>query len=40
MTHYINEELKSEGVPVTVMTGREIRVHDDLLDAWERMEQQ
>lgn len=29
-----NERLTSEGIPLHVMPGQEIRVHDDLLDAW------
>lgn len=34
----VNERLRAEGVPVTVMAGQEIRVHDDLLEAWHRQE--
>ncbi|MCA0756504.1 protein tyrosine phosphatase [Paenibacillus sp. N4] len=34
----VNERLRAEGVPVTVAAGQEIRVHDDLLDAWNRKE--
>ncbi|WP_138754958.1 tyrosine-protein phosphatase [Paenibacillus sinopodophylli] len=37
-THTINEKLIAAGVPVTIRTGQEIRVHDDLLDAWSRNE--
>ncbi|KRE47878.1 tyrosine-protein phosphatase [Paenibacillus sp. Soil522] len=37
-THAINEQLMAAGVPVTIMTGQEVRVHDDLLDAWHRSE--
>lgn len=37
-TQTINEKLIAAGVPVTVRTGQEIRVHDDLLDAWNRNE--
>ncbi|OMF32590.1 protein tyrosine phosphatase [Paenibacillus sp. FSL H8-0548] len=37
-TRSINEQLIDAGVPVTVRTGQEIRVHDDLLDAWHRGE--
>lgn len=37
-THSINERLKAAGVPITIMTGQEVRVHDDLLDAWYRDE--
>ncbi|WP_429369544.1 tyrosine-protein phosphatase [Paenibacillus sp. DS2015] len=35
---HINERLVTEGVPLTIATGQEIRVHDDLLDAWSRKE--
>lgn len=34
----VNEQLISAGVPITIMTGQEIRVHDDLLEAWDRRE--
>ncbi|CAM4355325.1 protein tyrosine phosphatase [Paenibacillus alkaliterrae] len=34
----VNEQLRAKGVPVTIMTGQEIRVHDDLLEAWHRKE--
>lgn len=34
----INEQLIAAGVPVTIMPGQEIRVHDDLLEAWHRKE--
>ncbi|TFE28187.1 tyrosine-protein phosphatase [Cohnella luojiensis] len=34
----INEQLKAAGVPVVIKTGQEIRIHDDLLDAWYREE--
>lgn len=37
-THSINDKLMAAGVPVTIRTGQEIRVHDDLLDAWYRNE--
>lgn len=37
-THAINEQLIAAGVPVTIRTGQEIRVHDGLLDAWYRRE--
>lgn len=37
-TCQINEQLISAGVPVTIVTGQEIRVHDDLLEAWYRKE--
>ncbi|WP_053373015.1 tyrosine-protein phosphatase [Paenibacillus sp. FJAT-27812] len=37
-TSSINEQLLAAGVPVTIRTGQEIRVHDDLLDAWNRKE--
>ncbi len=33
-----NERLTAEGVPVTIASGQEIRVHGDLLDAWHRGE--
>nr|WP_246042116.1 CpsB/CapC family capsule biosynthesis tyrosine phosphatase [Cohnella pontilimi] len=33
-----NERLIEAGVPVTIMPGQEIRVHDDLLEAWYRQE--
>ncbi|AJS61164.1 tyrosine-protein phosphatase [Paenibacillus sp. IHBB 10380] len=38
LTRSINEQLIAEGVPVTIATGQEIRVHGDLLDAWFRNE--
>ncbi|MDQ6420690.1 CpsB/CapC family capsule biosynthesis tyrosine phosphatase [Paenibacillus sp. LHD-117] len=34
----LNERLTESGIPVSVHTGQEIRVHDDLLDAWHRHE--
>lgn len=34
----LNERLTAEGIPIKVLTGQEIRVHDDLLDAWSRQE--
>jgi protein-tyrosine phosphatase len=34
----INEQLIAAGVPVAIMPGQEIRVHDDLLEAWYREE--
>lgn len=34
----LNEKLVLEGLPVTLFPGQEIRVHDDLLDAWHRGE--
>lgn len=37
-THSVNEQLMAAGVPVTIRTGQEVRVHDDLLDAWHRGE--
>ncbi|MGO4547598.1 tyrosine-protein phosphatase [Paenibacillus sp. 2TAB23] len=37
-TKAINEKLIAEGVPVTIRSGQEIRVHEDLLDAWSRKE--
>lgn len=37
-TRRVNEQLKAAGVPVAIMPGQEIRVHDDLLEAWERRE--
>ncbi|NIK78190.1 protein-tyrosine phosphatase [Paenibacillus castaneae] len=37
-TRSINEQLFAAGVPVTIRTGQEIRVHDDLLEAWYRNE--
>lgn len=32
------ERLAAEGIPLKVECGQEIRVHDDLLDAWQRNE--
>lgn len=37
-TRSVNEQLMAEGVPVAIMTGQEIRVHNDLLDSWYRQE--
>lgn len=37
-THRINDQLRAAGVPVTIRPGQEIRVHDDLLEAWYREE--
>lgn len=37
-TQSINERLMEAGVSVTIRAGQEIRVHDDLLDAWNRKE--
>ncbi|WP_169087667.1 tyrosine-protein phosphatase [Paenibacillus sp. PL91] len=37
-TSSINDQLLAAGVPVTIRAGQEIRVHDDLLDAWNRKE--
>ena len=37
-TRQMNVKLKAEGVPITIMTGQEIRVHSDLLEAWFRKE--
>jgi len=37
-THSVNEQLMAAGVPVTIRPGQEVRVHDDLLDAWHRGE--
>ncbi|MGM0883183.1 MAG: tyrosine-protein phosphatase [Bacillota bacterium] len=37
-TMRVNEQLIAAGVPVTIMPGQEIRVHDDLLEAWDRRE--
>jgi protein-tyrosine phosphatase len=37
-TMRVNERLKAAGVPVAIMPGQEIRVHDDLLEAWDRRE--
>jgi protein-tyrosine phosphatase len=34
----VNARLIEAGVPVTIAAGQEIRVHDDLLDAWSRDE--
>ncbi|WP_373230151.1 tyrosine-protein phosphatase [Cohnella sp.] len=34
----INEQLIAAGVPIAIMPGQEIRVHDDLLEAWYREE--
>lgn len=34
----LNEQLIAAGVPLTIRAGQEIRVHDDLLDAWNRKE--
>lgn len=33
-----NERMVTEGIPLVVKTGQEIRIHDDLLDAWGRQE--
>lgn len=33
-----NDRLAAAGIPLTVRPGQEIRVHDDLLDAWSRGE--
>jgi protein-tyrosine phosphatase len=37
-TRRVNERLIASGVPVSIMSGQEIRVHDDLLEAWNRGE--
>lgn len=37
-TRHINELLIAEGVPITIVTGQEIRLHGDLLEAWFRQE--
>ncbi|MCL6457985.1 MAG: protein tyrosine phosphatase, partial [Gorillibacterium sp.] len=37
-TRQINEQLSAAGVLVTILSGQEIRVHDDLLEAWQRKE--
>ncbi|WP_424769265.1 tyrosine-protein phosphatase [Paenibacillus sp. sgz302251] len=37
-TRTINQRLMDAGVPVTIVGGQEIRVHDELLDAWYRGE--
>lgn len=34
----LNDRLVSEGIPLVVRPGQEIRVHDDLLEAWSRGE--
>jgi protein-tyrosine phosphatase len=34
----LNERFRAENVPVAITTGQEIRVHDDLLEAWQRQE--
>ncbi len=34
----LNERFSAENVPVTIQSGQEIRVHDDLLEAWQRRE--
>ena len=34
----LNHQLAEAGLPVTIFPGQEIRVHDDLLDAWHRGE--
>jgi protein-tyrosine phosphatase len=34
----VQERLKAEGIPLVIHPGQEIRVHDDLLDAWTRGE--
>ncbi|KIL35372.1 protein tyrosine phosphatase [Cohnella kolymensis] len=34
----LNERLLAEGIPIKVLPGQEIRVHNDLLDAWSRRE--
>ncbi|MCU6708789.1 protein tyrosine phosphatase [Paenibacillus sp. J5C_2022] len=38
LTAETNERLRDAGVPVSIACGQEIRVHDDLLDAWHRAE--
>ncbi|OAB43942.1 tyrosine-protein phosphatase [Paenibacillus antarcticus] len=37
-TRHINEQLKNAGVPLSVRSGQEIRLHGDWLQAWYRME--
>lgn len=37
-TSRVNQQLNAAGVPITIVTGQEIRVHDDLLEAWDRKE--
>jgi protein-tyrosine phosphatase len=37
-TRRLNERLIAEGIPLTIETGQEIRIHGDLLDAWFRQE--
>ncbi|RXZ83401.1 protein tyrosine phosphatase [Paenibacillaceae bacterium] len=38
LTQEANERLQLAGIPLQVLSGQEIRVHDDLLDAWSRGE--
>mgnify|MGYP001168819044 CR=1 FL=1 len=38
LTAFLNDRLRAEGIPVSVHTGQEIQVHDELLDAWDRGE--
>ncbi|MFD0671472.1 tyrosine-protein phosphatase [Cohnella sp. GCM10027633] len=38
LTRIANERLAEEGIPVLLLPGQEIRVHDGLLDAWQRGE--
>ncbi|WP_152393678.1 tyrosine-protein phosphatase [Paenibacillus guangzhouensis] len=35
---HMNEQLKGMGVPLTIQSGQEIRLHHDLIDAWLRKE--
>lgn len=37
-TQSVNDKLRENGIPVAIAAGQEIRVHDDLLDAWHRSE--
>ncbi|OAB32924.1 tyrosine-protein phosphatase [Paenibacillus glacialis] len=37
-TRQINEQLIVEGVPITIRSGQEIRLHGDWLDSWYRKE--
>lgn len=38
LTETVNSRLQEESIPLTIAAGQEIRVHDDLLDAWQRGE--
>ncbi|RKP53835.1 protein tyrosine phosphatase [Cohnella endophytica] len=38
LTRLANERLVASGIPLSIAPGQEIRVHEDLLDAWQRGE--